>query len=251
MIQSHATSTRRLRGLIAAATLLVILALGAPAVWGDAPVAPANQVHTLTLQNGLNGYAGCDDTFITTFAENSNFGNQATMQLRAKHEENLLVQFDLSQLEALPAESTIDVAVLSLWCIDQTNNSPIEVNSYRLLKIWRETEATWNQARAGVNWGQPGAFQIDVDRAALTSNTGVLDATDMWLHLDWTFLVRRWFANPSLNHGAVISGTGWAYVTYTFVSSESATQAIRPRLTITYTTPAGLPVRARLPLLTK
>lgn len=248
MIQHHVSHRRLLRCLIAIATSLIILTLWAPTVWGDSP---DTATHTLTLQNGLNGYAGCEDNSISTFAKNSNFGNNATMNLRAKHEENLLVRFDLSQLNSLPPGSTIDVAVLSLWCTSQSNTSPIEVNSYRLLKSWREMEATWNQARAGVPWGQPGAFQIGVDRAAQTATTGILDRTDMWLHLDWTFLVQQWEANPSINHGAVISGTGWANVTYTFASSENALQSIRPRLTITYTAPAGPSHLIRMPLLYK
>ena len=218
---------------------------------GDSPVTPDDETHTLTLQNGLNGYAGCDDTFISTFSASGNYGDSPTMKLRAKHEENLLLEFDLSALNALPPEATVDVAVLSLWCLDQTNGSPIEVNSYRLLKIWKEMEATWTQARAGVNWGQPGAFQIGVDRAAQTATTGIIDRTDMWLHLDWTFLVQQWRDNPGIDHGAVISGTGWAHVTYTFASSENATQSIRPRLTITYTAPASPAEVVYMPLLYK
>ena len=152
---------------------------------------------------------------------------------------------------AIPPDATIDVAVLSLWCTYQSNTSPIEVNSYRLLRPWNEMQATWNQARTGDSWGQPGAFQFGVDRAPQTATTGILDQKDMWLHLDWTFLVSQWRTNPSINHGAVISGTGWAHVTYNFASSENATQAIRPRLVITYTSPAGASFQARLPLLLK
>jgi hypothetical protein len=195
-------------------------------------------IATIELQNGLNGYAGCEDTFIDTFAQSSNFGNNAIMELRAKHEKNLLLQFDLSPLDAIPPSVSVDAAVLSLWCTAQgTNQSPIEVNSYRLLRPWNELQATWLQARNGDLWGQPGAFQMGVDRASQTSTTGVLDGQDMWLHLDWTFLVNQWRDNSSINHGAVISGTGWAHVTYWFAASENATQSIRPRLVITYTNP--------------
>jgi len=212
---------------------------------GPGPVA------TVELQNGLNGYNGCEDTFIDTFAKNGNFGNAEIMELRAKHEKNLLLRFDLAPLSSIPPDATIDVAVLSLWCTNQSNTSPIEVNSYRLLRPWEEMQATWNQARAGDPWGEPGAFQMGVDRASQTSVTGVLDQKDMWLYQDWTFLVSQWRANPSINHGAVISGTGWAHVTYWFAGSENTTQAIRPRLVVTYTNPAWLPPRARLPLLMK
>jgi len=250
MIRRHDSTRRLLRCLIAIATSLIILALWAPTILGDSPT-PATATRTLTLQNGLNGYNGCEDNSISTFAKTSNFGNNPTMKLRAKHEENLLVRFDLAELDSLPPEAKVQVAVLSLWCTSQSNTSPIEVNSYRLMKSWREMEATWNQARAGVPWGQPGAFQIGVDRSAQTATTGVLDRPDMWLHLDWTFLIAHWRGHPSVNHGAVISGTGWAHVTYSFASSENAMQSIRPRLTITYTTPAGPQPRIRMPLLYK
>jgi len=198
-------------------------------------------IATLVLQNGQNGYSGCEDTFIDTFAKTSNFGNAEIMELRAKHEKNLLLRFDLAPLSSIPSDATIDVAVLSLWCTNQSNTSPIEVNSYRLLRPWEEMEATWNQARTGDPWGEPGAFQMGVDRAAQTSVTGVLDQKDMWLYQDWTFLVSQWQTNPSINYGAVISGTGWAHVTYWFAGSENATPEIRPRLVITYTNPTWTP----------
>ena len=198
-------------------------------------------IATLELQNGLNGYTGCDDTHISTFAKNSNFGGNGILNLRAKHEENLLIRFDLSALSAVPAGATIDAAVLSLWCTNQSNTSPIEVNSYRLLRPWNEMQATWNQARTGDLWGQPGAFQMGVDRAPETASLAVLDSKDMWMHLDWTFLMSHWRGNPSINYGAVISGTGWAHVTYWFASSENAAPEIRPRLIITYTNPTWTP----------
>ena len=194
-------------------------------------------IATIELQNGLNGYAGCEDTFIDIFAQSSNFGNNDIMELRAKHEKNLLMRFDLSALDSLPVGATIDTAALSLWCTNQSNESPIEVNSYRLLRTWDELQATWLQARSGDPWGEPGAFQMGVDRAPETSTLGVLDRKDMWMHLDWTFLVSQWRDNPSINHGAVISGTGWAHVSYWFAGSEHATQSIRPRLVVTYTNP--------------
>lgn len=194
-------------------------------------------IGTLVLQNGREGYAGTEDTFIDTFATNANFGASEQMELRAKHEKNLLIRFDLSPLASLPADATIQTAVLSLWCVNQGNTSPIEVNSYRLLRPWNEMQATWNQARAGDPWGQPGAFQFGVDRAPQTATTGVIDRPNMWLHLDWTFMVPYWQEHPSLNYGSVISGTGWAHVTYWFASSENATPEIRPRLVITYNIP--------------
>ncbi|MGQ9516785.1 MAG: DNRLRE domain-containing protein, partial [Anaerolineae bacterium] len=203
--------------------------------------APPAPIATIILQNGLNGYAGTEDTFIDTFAPNANFGNSAQMELRAKHEKNLLIRFDLSPLSSMPAGSTILEAVLGLWCLNQSNLSPIEVNSYRLLRPWSESQATWNQARAGDPWGEPGAFQFGVDRAPETSVTGVIDRPNMWLYQDWTFMVPYWRQHPTLNYGAVISGTGWAHVTYWFAGSENATPEIRPRLVITYSVPTWTP----------
>ena len=202
-------------------------------------------IGTVVLQNGLDGYAGCEDTYIHNSHPNSNYGGDVQLHFRSDRqhidETHLLIRFDLSPLASLHPDATIDQAVLGLWCINQSNQSPIEVNSYRLKVPWSESQATRLQASAGHPWGQPGAQQFNVDRLPATSVTGVIDRTDIWLYQDWTFMVPIWRDHPSLNHGAVLTATGWAAASYWFASSEYETASLRPRLVITYTNPTLTP----------
>jgi len=201
-------------------------------------------VATVVLQNGLAGYVGCDDTYINKAGQNSNCGGCPTMDMRPQNDPvaqmNLLVRFDLSPLAHIPPDATIDTAVLSLWCTWSSNPSELRaINSYRLLRPWSEMQATWNVARTGDPWGQPGALQVGVDRAASTTSPGYLATAGICLYQNWTPMVQRWRDSPGLNHGAVITSSAWASVTYRFASSEYATPALRPRLVVTYTNPTA------------
>ncbi len=215
---------------------------------------------TLVLQQGLDSYGGTRDTYLDGYAPNTNRGNDPEMMMRYEmglNKQTLLVKFGLNPLNNLPAGSVIQQAVLGLWVTSQSNGNYLWINSYRVVRSWGETEATWLNASAGNAWAEPGALNVGGDHVAETSARGELDSAGNWFYQDWTYLIPIWRADPGLNYGAVFTSTNWgATVTYHFATSENATPEIRPRLVITYTLPMATPTatpakRMWLPLIVK
>ena len=204
---------------------------------------PGPPVATLVLQNGLNGYAGCIDTYLdSSFGGTSNYGKSQFLDVKAPAGKNILIRCDLnSPPNDLPSWLTVVGATLELSTTWRLNTTPAHVNSYRLLRPWVETETTWNIARRDDPWGEPGALMSGVDRAP-EANAGVdIDDIGVWLAQDWTDFVIAWQAAPALNYGAVITANAEALVTYRFASSDNPTPDIRPRLVIRYLVPSITP----------
>jgi len=191
---------------------------------------------TTTFQQGVNGYTGTSDTTIMSAAASSNFGNSPNLVLRQSGASSLLIRFDLG---AIPAGSHIVDADLALYTT--ASNSALSAVTYRLLRPWAEEQATWNLAQTGVAWGTAGANHTTTDRAAdIASHTG-LSVVNLWNHFDLTALVRAWVQNPASNYGLIVQVTSSAAAEYTLASSEALTVSLRPKLTVRYALPAGVP----------
>lgn len=215
----------------------------------------------LMLQQGLAGYAGVADTFVSkaTWATppqaTLNHGQSAALFLSRDGGDNLLLRFDLP---AIPAHSTIISATLELY---HTTPNPqglarsLEV--YRVLTPWTEgnqngaaidaagrvgatgqfatqyfagegTSVPWGAVgmAAGVDYATPGAAKTDV-------------ALPGWHAWDITALVAAWVRGAAPNHGVTLRDlTGYQVNNpdqRTFHSSQFAGDAaLRPRLVIVH-----------------
>ncbi len=193
---------------------------------------------TVTLQDGVNGYAGTIDTTIKGDQPTSTSGSSATtVEADGDPDRGSLVHWEL------PSSLTGSIVQSASLTLSVTSSTTGTYEPYELWRSWTEGDATWNQSAAGTPWGAAGAQQIDVDRAAavlasVTSpTTGFVTIN---LNLDGIALVQKWINTPSTNHGVTIQN----YVNTTsdnvrFESSEATTATNRPKLTITYTTGAS------------
>jgi hypothetical protein len=191
----------------------------------------ARETVTYTFREGADGYTGADDTYIWSIhtKSNLNFGAQDILYMRGSDRIHGLFRFDLS---SLGTKRIAEVASATLTLFDESGD-PATTNQttlYRLLKNWRETEATYLEYAAGSPWEVSGALGA-TDRSAAIKTLGmpIGTKTNCTLILP-PALVEDWIADPSANHGFMLipSGGNTAVVR----PSQHALAHKRPLLTI-------------------
>ena len=191
---------------------------------------PTGGVESIVLQQGVDGYAGCDDTSILQWEPTTNFGSDGWLKVRSGGWESALIRFDLAPLGPNPH---IEEATLSLYVVSRSNENTMTTRLYQLLRPWSESQATWQEASAGVAWAVGGATGVGVDRSGTALHTTALDATLQWLSWDITGLVAQWAADPAGNYGLIFAGEGSGGVEYRFCSGEYEWgDEFRPKLEI-------------------
>jgi len=207
-------------------------------------VTPTPIQMSVTLQEGSDdGYAGTADTFITVWDKDATHGDWGDLWVRQGGVKNGLIRFDLSDLFASPPVD-VQEAALSLRVLGRTNDNPVEIMAYKVLRPWEEMEATWDDASAGVPWEVAGCNGEDIDLDPEPLSTTEVDCVACELELDITEAVAAWAQDPEANYGIVLKAEGPVQVRYSFASSEHGTLTWRPSLSITYTVAAGPPSRA-------
>ncbi|MBI4671713.1 MAG: DNRLRE domain-containing protein, partial [Chloroflexi bacterium] len=188
---------------------------------------------TVVLQQGLNAYTGAADTFMDTDAPDTNYGDSAELDLRAKDSMAALLYFDLA--DQLPPNANIIGATLSLYVYEYgpPGSGAMTADGYQMLRAWKEDQATWKMATNTAAWAKPGANGIGSDRRG-ESSTWANWHKPRWKSLNVTQLVREWYAAPARNRGVIIKGYGATGLLSRIYSSEYAVIARRPKLVITY-----------------
>ena len=201
-------------------------------------VAEANGSLSVTLQDGLNGYAGTRDAYLSVWHRAFNYGSSERLRDRSGTYTSLL-RFAIFQSEGgpVPDGASIESATLSLYKYSSYDHV-YELN--RLLRPWVEEEVTWLQRQAGQLWEVPGAAGAG-DRAAQPAAGAVTDWPPGWLDLDVTDSVQRMSLGTG-NHGWRLQGVSGNGNTRNYYSREhSANPQLRPRLTISYGSGGNLP----------
>ncbi len=196
--------------------------------------------NTITLQQHLQGYRGTNDTSVRAGEPAQNFGNQANIQVKNDSIYSGLLRFDLG---SMPPGSTINQATLALYTYNRDKIQAFELQAYRVLRPWIDSQATWERASIGNPWAAPGINDTTTDRAAEPAAGQTVSLLNTWYELDITELVRDWSTDPQNNHGVVLRGSGDISVVYHFASANHATKSLRPILVIDYTAPEA-PVTA-------
>ncbi len=166
----------------------------------DVTIEPANPVD-LTLQEVAGGYDGATDTYLDRWEPSAN-RDGAKLKLR----ENDWVPLLRFELPTLPAGTRIYSATLWLYPTDRSDNLPVALGAYQMLRPWVESQATWNRASVGVPWGQPGANAIDIDREVQAKAQMELAAAKTWISMDMVPMVQDWIADPATNYGLLLLG---------------------------------------------
>ncbi|MFN7140720.1 MAG: DNRLRE domain-containing protein, partial [Limisphaerales bacterium] len=219
----------------------------------------------LILQQGLSGYTGVHDTYISRATWGNppqfsvNYGQNTSLVLGRDATDSPLLRFDLSQI---PPNSTIYSATLHLYGTSQSTSPaggtmPRRIQTFRVLKPWVEGNQVATPITASGRFGTTGDHAVQYFSGEGTSvpwaSRGMLDGTDFhgepvgftdvlnpaWYSWDITLLVHDWVRGKFPNHGVTLrDATGYQAGNNdmrAFHSSQAtANSALRPKLVIVY-----------------
>ncbi len=162
--------------------------------------APTGEV-VYVLQQGVDGYTGCDDTRISEETPDENYAN-GELVLANRGQIASLIRFDLSPV---PAYARVVDAKLGLMVSNygQRSDQPVHIDVHKVKRRWVETEATWMQARRADSWGLPGCNDIETDRDPQSLDRQAVYEIG-WYVWNVTSAVQDWMRNPSTNQGFLL-----------------------------------------------
>jgi hypothetical protein len=204
--------------------------------------------NVVVLQQGLLGYGGSSDTYITTQNQSANLATQAGLVIRNDSTYEGLLQFDML---SIPSGAIINQATLRLYAYSRDSAVPMDVQLYALLRPWVDTQANWGQASTGNAWNLPGANGLLTDRSPEPAAARSVLSSSGWYTLEVTSLVSGWIANPQVNYGMVLRGSGVDSVAYSFASANYPVISVRPQLVVdcTILSPTETPTPSPSPTL--
>ncbi|MEI6518644.1 MAG: DNRLRE domain-containing protein [bacterium] len=200
---------------------------------------------TVSLQQGVNGYTGTQDTFIggdnRAAIPNTNYASNTTLGLfnretSLNNDSRCVLRFDLTSLTGCIKQVTS--ATLTLTGIYQYGSVP---DTFTVNKVtnsdWKVGEVTWNSRKTGTSWGAGGGEYASTPLASLAYTSSSTTTLAFALTANPN-IVRDWAnSTPSANSGIFVldptSGQGNG-VFISIASSEAATVSSRPKLDITY-----------------
>ncbi len=186
------------------------------------------QTQTSTFQQGSNGYSGTTDTSINSSSQTQTNGLGATLTVGAVPEYAALFRWDLSASGITAANVQSASITLNI-----TKAATGTYNLYALDTSWNANQASWINAKTRLPWETPGAKGIDDSLTTVLgtlTNPGLGTAT-INLNSDAIALLKNWLNGPTTNFGLILrAATGSGQIT--FDSSEAATIANRPKLSI-------------------
>jgi sugar lactone lactonase YvrE len=192
-----------------------------------ATATPTPSATVVVLQQGLNGYAGAQDTMLYAWNPDTNYGSEASLYVRSNDFQSPLLRFELL---GIPADAIIDDATLSMYVYASSNPNLLVADVFPVLRPWVVTEATWVSATQTIAWDAPGCNGVGVDRGPFVVDVQGLDSVGHWYTFDIRELISEWLRTPQSNYGLIIKGREGAQVQYSFRSSDSPIQAQRPSL---------------------
>ena len=192
----------------------------------------------LRLQEGVAGYFGSEDTFLSEWEPTTpqDPARRLELHLRSGGDrpfKSPLLRFGLS---GLPPEAIITRAVLELRVVNGPPDRPrMIVEAYRVRRHWVEEQATWQQAALGSLWALPGC-ESEIDRDSTPVSAAALAQADGVWRVDLSLLADLWLHGQAANEGVLLrprspEGRNMEYV---LASSESTFLGYRPALVLGY-----------------
>jgi hypothetical protein len=214
----------------------------APAATPPVPSTPQKELvpgpdGAITLQEGLNGYTGVADIFLSRVSTEGNKNGRNNLDVTNSNTaimRVILIRFAIFKSDGgpVPGGAKIDSATLSLYQASSSNGIH-KLTARRLLVPWSETEATGYLATSGAKWNEPCANGAGTDMAVTADGDCAVPSTEGWHDFDVTAGVQA-FASGNANHGWRVCSETLGYCRKSFVSSESSPDSQRPRLTIRF-----------------
>ncbi len=190
-----------------------------------------------TFQNGVAGYTGCTDSYMSAGAPTTNYGTNTKLfacgyaDQGAGNRIRPILKFDVS---SIPTSTTISSATLFVYSYDtaQVRGSFNFYGLYPVTRSWTESQVTWNIAATGINWTTPGG-----DYTATTADATAYKqaSAGVWYAFDVTGRVQGWVTTPAGNYGWVLKVTDENQHNQDYFTSSNNTDTIhRPRLVVNY-----------------
>ncbi len=198
--------------------------------------AVASVLGNKVLQNGVNSYAGCLDSYIDYTS--SNWGTSERMTLCGYADpgsggignvQRGILKFDLTG--QVPTGVTITKATLGLFSYNsgQLRGSTGFYGAYPISTNWVYNQCNWSNATSSVAWTTGGGdFAATPDATA--PKQGV---ANVWYNWDVTTRVQSWLAGSSTNYGWMIKcvdennhNQDWLY------QSDTSNAVYRPKLVV-------------------
>ncbi len=186
-----------------------------------------NSITILTptgFQQGVNGYAGTVDTYVSATDPDTAFGANAVVLVDGESPiSHGLLRFDNifggnpGQIEA---GATINSATLRL----RNENNGDDVSIYDMARAWTPND-TWNTLGAD-------GITNDIVEPAIATISPTAATVGMFIDIDVTVAVQSW-ANGGVNYGWGMINLGTDG--FQFDSSEGATVSYRPQLIVDWT----------------
>lgn len=212
----------------------------------------------LQLQQDYQGYSGAQDTELSLWSPNDNFGTAPTLDIRHQGPDSIiktLLHFDLG---SLPAQARVRFAVLSVYVTDTPSNVNHAITEvYRVNRAWAQGSANWYQAQTGTSWDTEGAEGVPGDRAAIPGDYRDFIAqpnnNPRFYGFDVSGILHDWLTTPGSNYGLMLraapqtSSTTRTNDLFAIGSSEYWEAAQRPKLVVVYTLDEPTPTPTNTP----
>jgi hypothetical protein len=192
---------------------------------------------TVTIgDNTTNTYAGCEDCELNLFFATTNLnGTSNELRIDSAYPAHMLIKF--SGLSNITGPVSVSSATLYM---QKTSENPSfynpSANVYRVLRNWVDSEATWNQYSSGNNWTTGGCQSNGNDRVATPGTVSELgEALNTYHALSVPVAdVEGWINGTFSNYGWLFELTSGASESFWTAASDSATNGVRPYLSVTY-----------------
>lgn len=180
------------------------------------------------------------DNYMSSGHATTNYGGVSILRVGVDSDPEThrsLLEFDIDWGTDIPDDATITAATLELY-IELNNDADGRLYfAQRLRRLdWSESTSTWNNYKTGSAWTTAGAGSSSSDYTTSGQASKYVPAGDsVWM--SWDILAQVQYAQTNTVNVAcrIIDGTEVTEHTVQFSSIQSSN---KPKLTITYTTPA-------------
>ena len=164
-----------------------------------------------TLQQGVGGYAGAEDTYINQWDPASTHATEWHLSVRPGGVQAALLRFDVSEI---PAPADVAVATLRVHAVRRSNDNPTRLTAWMVNRSWDAGAANWTHATSTDEWAEPGCNGVPADRSGTATAPADLGEPGSSCVLDLTDMVRQWVTNPQTNRGLLLGSLGGVSVRY-------------------------------------
>jgi hypothetical protein len=198
----------------------------------------------LTLQQGVGGYAGCEDTYIDQGSPTASFCTEERIKVGAGQASAGILRFDLT---SIPRNAVVTAAILQVFASEWGGSDSL-LGVSPILRSTSSCEATWDQAGSGNLWAEAGCNNTTTDRRGTAESTVRTNGVRRWYEFTVAEVVQGWVDGSLSNNGLLLRttetnlGEGFA-----FSSAQAGDPSLRPRLVITYNVPEAVRTPATTP----